>query len=450
MDRDTAVLTGAKQIIQRCLGLSKDQNLLIFTDETTTETASILSEAAEELDVPSTIIFVPISLQRRIPSAFDLSLLAQGAAREARAILTCVNSGPDCLAFRNRILETQWSARTRIGHMPGANQKVLKLANVDFNQLLANCHSLEIVLARGQTLELQSQAQDGTVHRLTADIGGFDRLPVASNGVIVDGVWGNVPSGETYIAPLEGSARGSVVINGSIPGLVVKPGNQIVLFFEQGRLKSIHPDDNRTAQFLQETQIHRAIAAGDENWRNLAEIGIGVNTAVDRLTGNMLYDEKAAKTAHIALGSNTFMGGKVDSSIHCDMVIKAPTIQVDGKTIVKKGRLHFVESEWREDHKQISMDRSPLQTAGFVARSGTEASLQFHLLARVLRPEPGRVSACWVGNEETSRLAFGIYNRLPGNGEWLEVHHLFNNGQDPDTVRRVLHLIWDYGLINYR
>lgn len=449
MTLNPAAVSGAKQIIQRCLGLTSKQNLLVFADNTTSDIGSIIAEAAEELDVQSTIIFVPVSLQCRIPSDIDLSPLAQAAAKEARAILTCVNSSPECLPFRTRILETQWSARTRIGHMPGANLKVLQLANVDFNKLIEDCHNLEIALARGRTLELLSRSNDGTPHRLHVDIGGWERLPVASDGIISDGVWGNVPSGETYIAPVEGSAKGSVVINGSIPGLVVKRTEQIVVRFEDGRLSHIEPDNNRTAQYLQEKQINRALDTGDKNWRNLAEIGIGRNTVVDHLTGNMLFDEKAAGTAHIALGSNSFMGGKIDSAIHCDMVIRAPTIIVDGKTILHKGRLRFIESEWREAYSEVSLNESPLQTASFVARSGTEAAFQNQFLFRVLRPEPGRVSTCIVGNEETSKLAYGIYDLLPKNNEWIEIRTLFNN-MDPDVIRRVLHLIWDYGLINYR
>lgn len=443
-----AVHMGAKQIVQRCLGLTKGQNLLIFADRTTVDVANIVAKTADKLGVQSTIIFVPVSLQRKIPNKSDLSHLAQAAAREARAILTCVNSSPECLPFRDRILETQWSARTRIGHMPGANLDVLQLANVDFVALIQECHKLEIALARGRTLNLRSKAANGSEHLLRVDIGGWERLPVASDGVIVDGVWGNVPSGETYIAPVEGSAEGSVVINGSIPGLVVKPDEQIVLHFENGRLAHVEPDNNRIAQFLQENQFRRAQEMGDENWSNLAEVGIGRNTAVDKLTGNMLFDEKAAGTAHIALGSNSFMGGSVDSAIHCDMVITSPTIEVDEKIILQDGNLRFVESEWLESYSSVALHESPLKLTGFVARSGIEVDSKNQQLARVLRPEPGRVSQCMVGDNETSRLAASIYNLLSVHSEWANVNDLATrNNLKPDVTRRVLHLMWEYGLI---
>jgi leucyl aminopeptidase (aminopeptidase T) len=448
---DSAEVSGAKQIVQRCLGLTRGQNLLIFADKTTTDVASTIADAAEHLSVPATIIFVPISQQRCIPDEMKLSLLAQGAAKEAWAILNCVNSSAECTPFRKFILETQWSARTKVGHMPGANLKVLQLASTDFKKLISDCHAVEIALARGRTLEFISRTADGTLHCLTTDIGGWERLPVASDGVISNGVWGNVPSGETYIAPIEGSAEGSIVINGSIPGLLIRPKEEIILHFHKGRVVSIAPEQNRTALFLKKEQIDRALDAGDENWSNLAEIGIGLNPTVDRLTGNMLFDEKKAGTAHIALGLNTFMGGLVNSKIHCDMVVRAPTIVVDGKTIVKRGKLHFVDADWRESYREVLLHESPLRTAYYVSRSGTEASFNNHHLARILRPEPGRVSSCPVGDDETARLAQTIYSMLPGDSTWLEIKGLIARSEnDPDTVRQVLHLIWKYGLINYR
>ena len=452
MSSGASVESGARQLIQHCLGLQPNQQLVILLDETTTETGVAIAEAAESLGVPHTAILVPVSLQRQIPQRRDLGLLTQGAAREARAILTCLNPSPECLPFRRFILETQWTARTRIGHMPGASLEVLKLADVDVQQLATHCRQLEVALVRGRTLELVSYASSGTPHTLSADIGGWDRLPVASDGIIRDGAWGNVPSGETYIAPIEGSGTGSIVINGSLPGLVLQPGDDLILYFAQGRLTHVEPQAGPAARWLHETQIAGAQAAGDPNWSCLAEIGVGFNPAVAHLTGNMLFDEKAAGTAHIALGTNTFMGGAVRASIHCDMVTRSPTILIDGKTVLERGRLAFKASEWHENHTQVVLDDSPLRTAQLVARSGVQAGgAADGRLQRVLRPEPGRVSACFVGDRETSRFAHALYAFMPDDGDWLPVEDLAAvTDLQSDFCRRLLHVMWRYDLIRVR
>jgi hypothetical protein len=287
---------------------------------------------------------------------------------------------------------------------------------------------------------------------LVVDIGGWERLPVGSDGVINDGAWGNVPSGETYIAPLEGRGAGSVVINGSVPGLVVRDGDEITLFFDRGRLRRIEPESSPAARWLEETQFLGAQDRGDLNWSNLAEIGIGMNPAIERLTGNMLFDEKAAGTAHVALGSNTFMGGIVESMIHCDLVTVRPTVIIDGKSIMDRGRLCYVESDWHEDHSLVSLIGSPLHIGGHVARSGIQASGSSDgRLQRILRPAPGRVSSCFVGDNETSRLAHVLYALIPEDGDWLPIEVLATRGRmESDRVRRVLHVLSSYDLIRVR
>jgi hypothetical protein len=441
-------LSGAKQILQRCLGLSKNQSLVIFVDETTISVGTVISEAADLLGISQTTIFVPVSLQRKIPAESDLSLITQEIAREARAVLTCVNGSPECLPFRDKLLESLWSARTRIGTMPGATLDVLELANIDFDQLIADCHNIEFAMARGHTLEFISTTADGKRHVLKVDIGGWERLPVASDGIIEDGVWGNVPSGETYIAPIEGSGEGSVVINGSIPGLVIQPEQEIILYFEKGSLTRIEPQDNPTAQWLDQTQIQKAIEKKDLNWSNLAEIGIGTNPGVKQLTGNMLFDEKCAGTTHLALGLNTFMGGTIKATIHCDMVVKSPSIIINGKTILDHGRMHFVESEWHENYEQISLEGSPARETANVLRSGTEVDFYGKRLQRILRPEPGRVSTCFVGDDDTSRLAYALYANIPPDDKGISIGSLARKSEiDDETTRRVLHIMQDYSLI---
>jgi leucyl aminopeptidase (aminopeptidase T) len=71
---------------------------------------------------------------------------------------------------------------------------------------------------------------------------------------------------------------------------------------------------------------------------NIAELGIGTNDQAI-VTGAILEDEKVMGTVHIALGNNISMGGTCDVGIHLDGVILAPTVSVDGKLIMERGKL---------------------------------------------------------------------------------------------------------------
>jgi hypothetical protein len=44
-------------------------------------------------------------------------------------------------------------------------------------------------------------------------------------------------------------------------------------------------------------------------------------------------------TAHIAFGTNTGLGGNVQSSIHIDYVFWKPTIEAGGKILIRDGKI---------------------------------------------------------------------------------------------------------------
>jgi hypothetical protein len=206
------------------------------------------------------------------------------------------------------------------------------------------------------------------------------------------------------------------------------------------------------ARHLNETQIRHAKAVGDLDWANLAEIGVGLNPAVQRLTGNMLLDEKAAGTAHVALGSSFFLGGTVQASIHCDLVTRGAALLVDGKTVVEGGKLAYTEGDWHENYKQVPPAASPWFAVGQVARSGIQAMASADgRLQRLLRSQPGRVSACFVGEQKTALLAQALYELLPVSGEWVAIDRLASRaGIAAGVARRVLHIMADYELVTAR
>jgi hypothetical protein len=137
----------------------------------------------------------------------------------------------------------------------------------------------------------------------------------------------NFPSGEVFVAPLKDGADGVLVADLTVPytveGLVDAP---VTLRFERGRVVSI--DGGRAAQMLREL-----VADAGEGADVIAELGIGLHPGLSP-RGHTMLDEKAAHTAHVAIGRNTgSFGGDNEASIHVDCVFSEPVVEADGKPV---------------------------------------------------------------------------------------------------------------------
>lgn len=143
------------------------------------------------------------------------------------------------------------------------------------------------------------------------------------------GVMAGVPDMEVYIAPLEGTAEGTLAadLSGTGLGLLEEP---VVLKIENGRAVEIR--GGRQAQQLAE-RVH-AVPGGDV----LAEFAVGLNPCA-RPCGSIVIDEGIYGTGHFALGSNTGFGGGNACPQHLDLVYWKPTIWFDQQLFMKDGAL---------------------------------------------------------------------------------------------------------------
>jgi leucyl aminopeptidase (aminopeptidase T) len=177
--------------------------------------------------------------------------------------------------------------------------------------------------------------------RVTSPGGTDIRFSVKGRNGMVDagiftekGSWGNLPSGEAYCAPVEGTANGKLVVEANwYPDLKEK----MTLVFKEGNVTEITGggkigDEYRNLLNFskkEEPYISR---------RNLAELGIGTNPNAKR-PDNILESEKIRGTVHMAIGDNSHMGGKVSADLHQDFIIPKPTWMLDGKTVMRDGKL---------------------------------------------------------------------------------------------------------------
>jgi len=138
------------------------------------------------------------------------------------------------------------------------------------------------------------------------------------------GSLGNLPAGEVFVAPLESSVNGKIVFDSF---LLSK--SKIILEVKDGKVFEARGDTKN---------LERVFLELGEKARQIAEFGIGTNYKA-KIIGNVLEDEKVLGTCHFALGNNINFGGINEVPFHVDGIIKEPTVIIDGKVIMKNGKL---------------------------------------------------------------------------------------------------------------
>ena len=214
-------------------------------------------------------------------------------------------------------------AGARVATMPGITRDMfLRAIPVNYMEMDKVNRKLQEILRRGSNVRVTSKA--GTDISMEIMPG---RKALNDNGLIRNpGNLDNLPGGEVAIAPKEGSSNGTIVFD-------------LTSFFD--KTKGIFRVDVRDGLAVRcESKGLWDIISNVENGTNLAELGIGTNPKA-RITGIILEDEKVKGTAHIAFGTNASLGGTVQTSVHLDSVFNKPTIEVDGKAIIKEGKFLF-------------------------------------------------------------------------------------------------------------
>lgn len=141
------------------------------------------------------------------------------------------------------------------------------------------------------------------------------------------GEWGNLPGGEAFVAPLEGTANGKLVVPaGWYPGL----REVMILEFIDGYVVSLQGGGLVGQQF---TKLFNFQDDSFKHRRNCAELGIGTNPKAKR-PDNVLEAEKIKGTIHIAVGDSSHMGGVNESDLHEDFVIPNPRLYLDGQSVL--------------------------------------------------------------------------------------------------------------------
>jgi len=136
-----------------------------------------------------------------------------------------------------------------------------------------------------------------------------------------------VPAGEVYVAPIETSANGVLMVEEFRDYAI----QNLKLRFKSGRIVSSKAEKGGDV-------FKRLLEKADGNKDRIAEFGVGINYGMKPM-GYRLFDEKALGTIHIAIGNNVHLGGVNKASIHYDFVLYKPNVEVDSVLLMRNGKI---------------------------------------------------------------------------------------------------------------
>jgi leucyl aminopeptidase (aminopeptidase T) len=315
----TDAVTICKKLLEDCLGLKHGEVFLVVTDPKKEELAQHLYHAGKQIGAESMLFL----MEEREKSGQEPPAPVAEAMKQADAVVCITEHSLTHTSAKKSAVATG----TRVATMPGITADMFYNGAItaDYQQVKDLTEKVTAYLERSHEVRIEKEGQS-----LTFSIAG--RHGIASTGVLVNrGDSGNLPSGEAFIAPVEGTASGKIKVDGSVAdiGILHSP---LELTLEEGRLIQV---DGEAADPLL-TLLHT------EKSRQLAEFGIGTNNKA-RITGVVLEDEKVYGTIHLAFGSNVTFGGQIEAGVHIDLVIKEPDVYLDGQKFMEKGVPLFPE-----------------------------------------------------------------------------------------------------------
>lgn len=304
-----------------CLGIRKNESVLIVTDTPTLSIAQALQYVCNDLADQVTLMEMqPLQLNGQEPP----KAVAEAMKHVDVSICATSTSLTHTDARRNAC-----AAGSRVGTMPGITEDVMiRCMRADYHKIARLTEKIAELLTAGEVATITTPA--GT--DIMLPIKGYNAKP--STGLVLEsGAYGNLPSGEAFLMPRENEAEGVYVVDGSLAGVGLITDEPIRITIEKGMAVAIEGGE-------QAKLFNSLVDKAGPQARNLAELGVGTNDQAE-IKGTVLEDEKVLGTVHLALGNNVSMGGTVNVGFHVDGILKKPTLKIDGQAILIDGEMQI-------------------------------------------------------------------------------------------------------------
>lgn len=317
--QENLFLRTATKILKTSLAVKPAEKFLVITDEETYAIGRAFFEAGRKADAEACLALI----RERTHHGEEPPLPVSAAWKTCDAYIAPTKYSLTHTQARKAATE----AGARGATMPGIVPSMFGVGAITADYSVVGRLSEKMGSAMDRTDKVRITSRAGT--DLTFSIKG--RVVERDTGILVKpGEFGNLPAGEAYVAPLEGTAKGTLVVDGSIASVGMIRTEPARVTVKEGFATKIEGgrEAKKWDRMLGSVKKKEAY--------NVAEFGVGCNPNA-RLIGIILEDEKVQGTIHIALGDNSTFGGKVAAGIHLDGMVRNPSLFLDGQPIMENG-----------------------------------------------------------------------------------------------------------------
>lgn len=325
---DPELSAGAYNAVNVCLSLKPEERITVITDEKSREITAALIKEVEKIGSEYRVFMLEETANRPLKRMPEIIL---NDLQKSQVSILAVVPQTNELGSRIQVMSVVDKNKIRHAHMVNINKQImLEGMRANFVEVDRMCEKL--IKKTLNTKLIRAVSKGGT--EITAEFSP-DLKWIKSSGLISSDKWSNLPGGEIYTAPY--NINGRFVADGVVGDyLCGKYGDlkdyPLIIDIENSRIKKLHCENE---ELLEEFASYTMT---DANSNKTGEFGIGANTSIKNIIGQILQDEKIPGV-HIAFGNPDaeHTGADWTSSAHIDCVGRDFDIWMDNKKIMEKG-----------------------------------------------------------------------------------------------------------------
>ncbi len=222
----------------------------------------------------------------------------------------------------------------RHGHMVSITEELMREGmRADYQQIHDLTMRVHEIVKKAETISFTSKKGSDVTARFAPHLKWIPCHGLYHN----PGDWGNLPEGEVFTCPetVDGTIVADILGDYFSPkyGVLDTP---VTFEVQDGWVQSVHCENKAI-----EADVWEYLNS-NENGRRVGEFAIGTNTALKKLSGVLLQDEKIPGI-HIAFGDPgaRTTGADWAATTHVDVIPTDCTIKVDGQVLMQDGEFVF-------------------------------------------------------------------------------------------------------------